>query len=205
MICQWKAEQVMTRRTQQAQQSRLHLINTALKLFAEQGWEHTSIPELAQAAGISQGLMYHYFRNKQELLLAVFEQHSFLPKLYQLLSVSTDRPTADVLREIAFGFAALLREKQHLVQICSHEAQANPEVEQYLNSMIEEGVTLLANYVEARIAIGELRAHDASVTARSLLYTIFMLHLRPAPSGEFIPSFIDLLLHGIAVSDRPGL
>lgn len=195
----------MTRRTQQAQQSRLHLIDTALKIFAEQGWEHTSIPELAQAAGISQGLMYHYFRNKQELLLAVVERHSFLPELHRLLSVSADRSAADVLREIAFGFAALLREKQHLVQICSHEAQANPEVEESLNIMIEEGVTLLASYVEARIAIGELRAHDASVTARSLLYTIFMLHLRHVPSGEFIPNFIDMLLYGIAVPDHPGL
>src|SRR5579871_543324 len=56
-------ESTMTRRTQQAEERREQLIDTALRVFAEKGWDATSIPDLARAAGVAQGLMYHYFSN----------------------------------------------------------------------------------------------------------------------------------------------
>lgn len=42
-------------------------------LFAQQGYAHTSIRNIAALAGISTGLMYHYYQNKDRLLQAVFE------------------------------------------------------------------------------------------------------------------------------------
>ena len=45
------------------------IINTAIKLFAEEGYENTSIQKLAEAAGVAQGLLYRHFKNKNDLLL----------------------------------------------------------------------------------------------------------------------------------------
>jgi len=42
--------------------------NSALKLFAENGYESTSIAQIAKDAGISKGLMYNYFSSKEDLL-----------------------------------------------------------------------------------------------------------------------------------------
>jgi AcrR family transcriptional regulator len=50
------------------------IIETALKLFANVGYDKTSISHIAKAAGISQGLMYNYFRSKEELLKEVIGQ-----------------------------------------------------------------------------------------------------------------------------------
>lgn len=44
------------------------IMDTALALFAEDGYAHTSIAQIAGAAGISKGLMYTYFENKEDLL-----------------------------------------------------------------------------------------------------------------------------------------
>ena len=49
-------------------EKRLLIKKTALQLFAENGYENSTISSIAQAAGISKGLMYNYFKSKEELL-----------------------------------------------------------------------------------------------------------------------------------------
>lgn len=45
----------------------------ALKLFSSQGYAETSIRTIAKEADISLGLMYNYFKSKEELLLAILQ------------------------------------------------------------------------------------------------------------------------------------
>lgn len=47
------------------------IMSTALKLFANSGYESTSISKIASSAGISKGLMYNYFSSKEDLLIKV--------------------------------------------------------------------------------------------------------------------------------------
>ena len=44
------------------------IMDSAMQLFAEQGYEHTSIDSIARHAGISKGLLYAYFKSKDDLL-----------------------------------------------------------------------------------------------------------------------------------------
>ncbi|MDR1653742.1 MAG: TetR/AcrR family transcriptional regulator, partial [Prevotellaceae bacterium] len=46
---------------------------TALSLFADKGYDATSISEIAKKAGISKGLMYNYFTSKEELLQIIWD------------------------------------------------------------------------------------------------------------------------------------
>lgn len=48
------------------------IMNTALKLFAVEGYYITSINKIASAANISKGLLYNYFRSKEDLLSEIF-------------------------------------------------------------------------------------------------------------------------------------
>ncbi len=50
------------------------IMNSALQLFAEKGYENSSISNIAKAASISKGLMYNYFESKEELLIAVINR-----------------------------------------------------------------------------------------------------------------------------------
>ncbi|MEM7129251.1 MAG: TetR/AcrR family transcriptional regulator [Chloroflexota bacterium] len=49
------------------------LIESAMTIFANQGFANASIRKIAAEAGVSLGLLYHYFASKDELLQAVFE------------------------------------------------------------------------------------------------------------------------------------
>lgn len=187
-----------TQRERQAEERREQLIDTALRLFARQGFDNTSIKDLAEAAGVAQGLFYHYFRNKEELLFAAIERQSFRAELRRLLVAPSDKPAAEVLLQIATDFSALTAERDLVLRLIAREAPTNPQVAAMLQRVIQEAVALLAEYLEARIQAGELRPHDPAVTARTLFYMVVMLHLTRTPTDEFIPALVSTLLHGIS-------
>ena len=53
--------------------TRARLLAHALRLFAERGYSSTPVSAIAESAGVSQGLLYHYFPGKTDLLAAIFE------------------------------------------------------------------------------------------------------------------------------------
>jgi AcrR family transcriptional regulator len=55
------------------QATREAIVDAAMACFARQGYAQTTIRLIAQEAGVSTGLMYHYFDGKEALLQAVFE------------------------------------------------------------------------------------------------------------------------------------
>lgn len=55
-------------------ESRARIIEHALRLFAEHGYDRTSVKMIAEAAGIAQGLLYNYFESKEHLLREIFAQ-----------------------------------------------------------------------------------------------------------------------------------
>ena len=186
-----------TKRERQAEERRAQLVDTALRLFAEKGFERTTIKDLAEAAGVAQGLFYHYFESKEALLFAAVDRHGFLPEMRGILTAAYGRPADEVLLEISKSFYALLKEKDDLVRVFFRESQVNPQVGKRLADIIREAVELLARYLVARIAVGELRPHDPEVAARSLLYTVQMLHMTRVAPDNFMPEMVDNLLMGI--------
>jgi AcrR family transcriptional regulator len=53
---------------------RQQIMETALGLFASEGYEKCSISLLAETAGISKGLMYNYFKSKESLLSSIIDE-----------------------------------------------------------------------------------------------------------------------------------
>ncbi|PVG81909.1 TetR family transcriptional regulator [Nocardioides gansuensis] len=50
------------------------LVEVALRLFAEKGFESTSVQDVVSAAGVTKGAMYHYFGSKDELLAEIYSR-----------------------------------------------------------------------------------------------------------------------------------
>lgn len=57
----------MSSRDEQKEQRRQLIISKALELFAKKGYSDTKIGDIAQAADMSAGLMFHYFESKEQL------------------------------------------------------------------------------------------------------------------------------------------
>jgi AcrR family transcriptional regulator len=70
--------------TQKAEETRERIVDAALKLFREQGFDETTMRDVAAAAGVATGAAYYYFRSKEELVMAFYvrtaeEERSLLP------------------------------------------------------------------------------------------------------------------------------
>lgn len=186
-----------TTRARQADRRRTELLDAALRLFAEQGFHATTIADIAAATGTAHGLVYHYFRSKDELLSEILERYAFLPHLRSLLAVSPDRPASEVLTEVAVGFSRMLDDRTDLLRFVVAESNRNPLVAAALGRVMDEGLELLSGYLQARIAAGELRLHDPTVPARALFWAIITKHLGQAPVDSFETDLVALLLDGI--------
>jgi AcrR family transcriptional regulator len=184
-------------RASRADRRRAELIDVGLRLFAERGFRGTTIADIAAATGTAHGLVYHYFRSKEELLTAILERYTFLPRLRALLEVSPDRPAAEVLTEVAIGFSRMLEERPELLRLVVSESATNPIVAEALGRVTAEGLVAMTEYLTARIAAGELRPHDPSVPARALFWAIITKHLGPAGADGFETDLVAVLLDGI--------
>lgn len=86
---------------------RTRILEQALALFAQHGYDRTTVRMIAQEAGIAQGLLYNYFRSKKDVLQALFEQS--MAKVYESFALVVDRPATEKLE-------ALIRDSFALVQ-----------------------------------------------------------------------------------------
>jgi AcrR family transcriptional regulator len=83
------------------------IMETALELFAENGFHATSISQIAKKAGISKGLAYNYFQSKNEILEEILETSS--NEIYENLDINKD----GVLTEEEFYY--FIRKTFHLI------------------------------------------------------------------------------------------
>lgn len=67
---------------------RQELIDTAIKLFAKNGFHGTGIDRIAEEAKVSKKTMYHHFRSKEELILAALKHHDSLFRNFFMKSVN---------------------------------------------------------------------------------------------------------------------
>ena len=62
--------------TPQGDIARRRLYNTAIRLFAERGFDETTMRDVATAAGVSPGLLYRYFPSKRAVVVALYDELS---------------------------------------------------------------------------------------------------------------------------------
>jgi AcrR family transcriptional regulator len=72
-------------RTPKGEETRRALLDAAARLFAENGYHETSVPDIVQAAGVGHGTFYEYFGSRRDILLAltkpVTDARGRLPRL----------------------------------------------------------------------------------------------------------------------------
>jgi AcrR family transcriptional regulator len=193
-----------SKREQQAEQRRNQLIDTALALFAAQGIEATRVSDIAQMAGVAQGLLYHYFPSKDALLAAIIERHGPLQMLHELLAIPPDQPAREVLLNLAMRVYALAQERRLLLQLIVREVLWRPETRSIAMAVREQALTMLARYLQSRVAAGELRPHDSIVVGQTLASAIILVAFAQLPADPFIPGAIDVILQGIAAHPADG-
>jgi AcrR family transcriptional regulator len=70
--------------------TRSRLRELALQLFAEQGYEQTSLREIAERLGVTKAALYYYFKSKEDIVRSLVED--YMAELDQLIAWGKDQP-----------------------------------------------------------------------------------------------------------------
>ncbi len=102
------------------------IFDAALKVFRQKGFHKARIADIASEAGISYGLVYHYYHNKEGLFNTILNQ--WWEDLYQLL-IETQKGGEDLqrqLRKIILYFLDTYQNKPDLIHILSMRSPGPP-------------------------------------------------------------------------------
>jgi TetR/AcrR family transcriptional regulator len=120
------------------------ILDRSAKLFAQNGYDRTSMAEVASACGVSKALLYHYYASKETLLFDILSVH-----LQELLdatqAVDKSLPPRERLRALVGALLDAYRDadQQHKIQI-NEMARLPPERQKALIAMERDLVAIFA-------------------------------------------------------------
>lgn len=147
------------------------LLDTATALFAEKGYESTTLLDIAQALGISRPGLYNYVSSKEELLTMLVEQVSRgLADVLEQLSARTDLSPTEKLRDVVALLVRQRTEHPDQFRILDRSETVLPEpVGSEHREAKRKVLREVMAVIEAGIERGEFRPVDARTAALSLL------------------------------------
>jgi AcrR family transcriptional regulator len=156
-------------RTQAVEEKRRQLLDAAVRVFARKGFHASRVGDIAEEAGVAHGLLYHYFRSKDEVLEAVFDEN-WSVLLARIESVEkTDEPAVDQLRHIA---AIVLRTWLHLpdvVRVVVREFGRSPELAERIG-VLAQPIYAIERVIARGIERGEFRQDIDARVAATVVY-----------------------------------
>ena len=193
----------LSRRERKKRETHQRLIETALRLFREQGYDDTTVEQIAEASDVAKGTFFNYFETKEAILPALVEWR--LQQLAEALLIEQGAPASPVARvKLALQLMAAdpLADHRLAQQVFGALAQQrlplDPDVSQPL-------VDLLASQVRQAQESGEIRADLDAIYVGCVIRALFFQQIviwhcgyRPTPLPEALDAAVDMLLDGIA-------
>jgi AcrR family transcriptional regulator len=187
------------------------ITDAAMAAFAEKGYAATRVEEVAKRAGVSKGLLYLYFKTKEDLFKAVI-RNFVSPRLDALIgNIEDSNLTAEqFLRGPFLDFAKTVPNSpaRILIRLMVAEGPKHPDlIAWYWENVVSKGLQAIRSVLEKGVRNGEFR-HSALDDFPQLLIspilfstvwtTLFDPHQKLDTDG-FMESHIDFVLHSIKV------
>jgi len=198
------------RPTRRSARTRERIIEAATEVFARRGVHGTRVADIAERAGIAYGLVYHHFRNKEEILTAIFAERwaEYVAYLEEL--ASTPASFRERMRRLIHFWVETYRNETDLMTVMINEITRSYE---FLDSHDITAVLVAFDPIERIIAQGRANGEvrdglDAKLATYAVLGVAEMVltgyvigTLRRATPEAFAhdeEQLLSLLLKGLA-------
>jgi AcrR family transcriptional regulator len=187
------------------------ITEAALAAFAEKGYAATRVDEVAKRAGVSKGLLYLYFKTKEDLFKAVIR--SFLsPRIDALISniEETELSAEEFLRGPFLAFARSLPKSpaKVLVRLMIAEGPKHPDlIAWYWDNVVSRAFAALRSLIERGVDNGEFRQSALNefpqLLVTPVLFSVVWLNIFQPHSNldtdRFIEAHVEMVLDSIKV------
>ena len=178
-----------------------HIINIAIELFSKNGFEGTSMRDLASAAGVNIAMINYYFGSKEKLFEAIVEGRS--EKSRKELEELANDPSLSAMqkmdRVIEMHVSKVL-EKRHFHKVLQNEVMLNkrPDLNIAIGNIFKKNSILIRGIVSEGIEKGEFNPVDDGLVVSSIVGTINHVFLSRTvcnlvfePSTEYEDTYDD--------------
>lgn len=198
------------------------ILDAAARVFSEKGFAHATIRDIARAAGVSDGTIYLYFKNKQDLLVHLPGQFIQPPlemfRTAQMPPGAPPPPPEQLLQFIAENIVNVVTHNRELMRVLFNSLPTMDAETRatYMREGPAYAIEMIETYIRRQQAAGVFRADiDPAIAARVLpgMMLFFLLVqevLQPAALARFeyarvIPNVIQIYLRGIMTApSAPG-
>jgi AcrR family transcriptional regulator len=171
--------------------SRQRILDRALALFAEHGFERTSVRMIADAAGISQGLLYNYFDGKQALLHAIFEES--VRDVRASFALADAAPRGKRLEQLIRGSFEILRRNMAFWRL-SYGVRMQPAVLEGLGSELHEWTAMIRRTLQGYLRDAGVAQPDVEAAALFALIDGVSQHYVLDPERYPLDAVVDLVV-----------
>jgi TetR/AcrR family transcriptional regulator, fatty acid metabolism regulator protein len=133
------------------------IVDAAVIVIAENGYHQAQISKIAKEAGVADGTIYLYFKNKEDILISVFREKMevFVNNVEVILKQDID--TSEKLFRMIDSHFRILHEDRHLAIVTQLELrQSNKELRLRINEVLKEYLMLLDAILKEGIVRGTL-------------------------------------------------
>ena len=172
------------RREREKLQRRSDILSAAKNVFAEQGFDHASLDEIASRCELSKGTLYYYFSGKEELFTSVIEEGygEFMQKFNLAFEQESNREIIRAATKVLFGLFSEDYDKFRI--IFRERMKAASGVKSVFDTYFRES----AREIERRISevldrskkAGEIHDYDSNALVHTL---IGMIHFSAIQCG----------------------
>ncbi len=148
---------------------RAQILEAAIAVIAEQGFQHTSIKQIAARAEVADGTIYNYFKNKDDILTAIIA-HITEAETRELHFAEAEQVSfADFMHEYVAHRLTELNESYPVLKVVLTETLANPALgRQVYDQVYAPGFAVADRYLQPLVADGSLPNVDAALLSRLL-------------------------------------
>jgi AcrR family transcriptional regulator len=195
-------------RTAAQEEKRRILLDAAVRVFARKGYHAARVGDIAKEAGVAYGLLYHYFRSKDEILETIFRE-TWGVMLATVRSVEdAGGPARDQVRRVASIVLRSYSRDPDLVRVLVREVTRSPHLQKEVEE-VGHATTELERIVRRGQEAGEFRTNLPPHLAASIFYgaleqilTEWVLGTPPEDSDEVeqaIQTVVAMLCDGLVV------
>ncbi len=189
------------------------ILRAAMRLFAERGYERTSIADIQSAVGLApgSGALYKHFPSKEAVLTAGMDEFVAGAERARALIRSVPGPADEALATLGHAAMQMMEGDRDVLRILYRELDAFPALRDEVRERRMQGTyATLADWLREREARGELRVEDPEATAAVVLGAITSFKVFQALLGEpparldderFERAWLRVMMRGIGVEE----
>jgi AcrR family transcriptional regulator len=204
---------------ERSEKSRGQILEAALKLFAHQGYRGTSVREIAEAAGVSTGNVYHHFPDKEQIFKTLLDQYwediknPDIP-FNRALQAGAFPDNLEALGHAAREFVGSHREYISLIYVDVVEFEGS-HIRRFYGEMASRFEAFLASQAKQKKTRSRLRSDVSTLSAMMMasrfylnFFTVEILFGVPnhfgKPSDDVVRETAEILRHGMLKPEKAG-